>query len=139
MKLPFAGAKSRSPDDDLKSPLAGDSLPKALLKIGVAIAIPGGLYALLALVIAPLIVRWMLRRAEVARAAGDTDTALAYLNWSARLGRKSALVLARRADLHVERGDLAAAQVDVEKALAHNADHSLARQVHSAIRETQED
>jgi Flp pilus assembly protein TadD len=138
MKLPFAGRQSAEPHDDLKSPLAGDSLPKALVKIGVAIAVPGGLYALLALVIAPLIVRWMLRRAEAVRAKGDTETALAYLNWAARLARKSALVRARRAALHHERGDRAAARADIEQALKHNPDHPLALEVRRSLTAGQE-
>lgn len=135
MKLPFRLSQPRPADDDLKSPLAGDSLPKALLKIGVAIAIPGGLYALLALIIVPVIVRAMLRRAAHLAEADNHDTALAYLNWAARLGRKSALVHARRAEFHLGRGDRSAAQADVERALGFNAEHPLAQEVQAALAE----
>ena len=45
--------------DGLDSPLKGKSIPRIIVIVGVAIAIPGGVYVLAALVVLPL----MLRRA----------------------------------------------------------------------------
>jgi tetratricopeptide (TPR) repeat protein len=112
--------------DDLVSPLQGDSLLKIVVKVVVAIAIPGGLYVLAALVIAPVVARFFLKRADKRAAAGDLDKALASANRAAFIGRRSADVHARRAAIHLERADMDAALADAARALERNEEHALA-------------
>jgi tetratricopeptide (TPR) repeat protein len=123
--------------DDLVSPLQGDSLLKIAVKVAVAIAIPGGLYVLAALVIAPVVARFFLKRADKRAATGDLDKALASANRAAFIGRRSADVHARRAAIHLERADLDAALADAARALDRNEDHALAHFVRAAALDQQ--
>ena len=123
--------------DDLASPLKGDSILKIVVKVAVAIAIPGGLYVLAALVIAPVVARFFLRRADKRVAAGDLDKALASANRAAFIGRRSANVHARRAAIHLERSDLDAALADAGRALERNPENALAHYVQGAALDRQ--
>jgi tetratricopeptide (TPR) repeat protein len=123
--------------DDLASPLKGDSIFKIIVKVAVAIAIPGGLYVLAALVIAPVIARFFLKQADKRTVAGDLDKALANANRAAFIGRRSADVHARRAAIHLERADLAAALADAGRALERNEANALAHFVRAAALDRQ--
>jgi tetratricopeptide (TPR) repeat protein len=92
---------------------------------------------LAALVIAPVIARFFLKRADKRVAAGDLDKALASANRAAFIGRRSANVHARRAAIHLERADLDAALADAERALGRNEEHALAHFIRAAILDRQ--
>jgi tetratricopeptide (TPR) repeat protein len=104
-------------EEDLVSPLQGKSLPRVVVTIAVAIAVPGGLYLLAALVVLPLITRYLLRRAEKRKESGELKKALTNANRAVRLSRKSATALAHRGLVHIEAGDLDSALADAELAI----------------------
>jgi tetratricopeptide (TPR) repeat protein len=97
--------------------LQGKPLPRVLVTIGVAIAVPGGLYLLAALVLIPLVTRYMLRRADQRIDAGEMSKAMATANRAVTLSRKSATALAHRGLVHIQAGDLEAALADAEQAI----------------------
>jgi tetratricopeptide (TPR) repeat protein len=104
-------------EEDLVSPLQGKSLPRVVVTIAVAIAVPGGLYLLAALVVLPLITRYLLRRADKRKESGELKKALKTANRAVRLSRKSATALAHRGLVHIEAGDLDSALTDAELAI----------------------
>ena len=136
MNHPFT-RKESDPTDDLKSPLAESSIPSAIVKIVVAIAIPGGLYVLLALVVAPMVVRVLFRRAQKQQES-ETEKAERLLTWAIRLSRGSATALARRALFRIHSGRIDAALVDAEKALEKQPGHALAHYVRGVVFAEQE-
>lgn len=135
----FKRSKDAAPDllsgggDDLGSPLAGQPWHKVIIKIVVAIAIPGGVYVLAALVILPLIARLFLKRADKWREEGDAEKALKQAGRAVRFSRGSAGALIERASLHLAGGDLDAARADIERALKKQPDHEAALALRAEI------
>lgn len=103
--------------DGLTSPLEGKSLPRIVVIIAIAIAIPGGIYVLAVLVILPLIARFMLRRANKRAQAGNYERAINNATAAVRASRGSARALVQRGELYLKHGDLEAALADAEKAI----------------------
>lgn len=132
--MPLLGkpAPSSKPDD-LTSPLEGKSVPRILITIAVAIAVPGGLYLLAALVIAPVVVRHLLRKAQERADEGALEKALANANRAVKLSRGSASALAHRGLVHLERGDPRAALDDASQAIAKNEDVALSYYVRALV------
>ena len=122
-------------DDRPASPLRGLSAGKIALAIGTAIALPGGLYVLAALVIAPLIARRMLKRASERVGDGELKKALSSANRAVWVSRGNTSALAQRAAIQLERGELKAALEDAQRALKRNPDSVRARLVRALIYE----
>jgi tetratricopeptide (TPR) repeat protein len=110
-------AEALGAEDGLRSPLAGKGLIRALVIIGIAIALPGGLYVLLAMIIAPNIARHFLKRSEHHLTQNQLDAAIEDMTRAVRVSRRSPHTLERRAVLYLQKGDLSAALVDAEAAL----------------------
>jgi tetratricopeptide (TPR) repeat protein len=126
-------------DDDVVSPLKGKPLGTAITIIGVAVAIPGGLYVLLALVIAPLFIRGFLNTARRRREKGNLQDALDAATLAVRLKRKSATARAERALIYFELGQLDAAAADITHALERRPHLPLALYVAGRIAEAREE
>lgn len=126
-------------EDDLASPLQGKSLTRVVVTIAVAIAVPGGLYLLAALVVLPIITRALLRRAEKRRQAGELQKALADANRAVRLSRSSATALAHRGLAHIHTGDLGAALADAERAIERKPAVALPYYVRALVDDIRED
>ncbi|NDJ36647.1 MAG: hypothetical protein GYB64_18500 [Chloroflexi bacterium] len=126
-------------EDDIVSPLQGKSIPTALTIIGVAIAIPGGLYVLLALIAAPLFIRGFIRQAERALANDDHRRALELANLAVRLRGRSATARAQRALVYLAMGRHEDALADAQAALERRPHLPRARYVRAVIRDREGD
>ncbi len=126
-----------SSGDGMGSPLAGKSWWRVITTIVVAIAIPGGLYVLAALVILPLIAKFFIRRSNKRTAAGDEQKALANANRAVKLSRNSPAALIHRAELLLAQGDHKAALEDVQKSIKKKKKYAPAYYVRAKIAEAQ--
>lgn len=126
-----------SSDDGMGSPLAGKSWWRVIATIAIAIAIPGGLYVLAALVILPLIAKFFIRRSNRRTVAGDAQKALVNANRAVKLSRNSPAALIHRAEILLAQGDDKAALEDVEKAIKRKKKYAPAYYVRAKIAEAQ--
>lgn len=126
-------AHTSNPDDDAFSPLAGKSPLKVIITVVVAIAAPGGVAVLAALVIAPLIARRYLRRANKHATQGNRKRSVANANRAVWLSRNSAATVAQRAENHLQLGDLEAALDDVQRALRKDSQRALPYYVRASV------
>ena len=126
-----------SSHDGMGSPLAGKSWWQVITTIVIAIAIPGGLYVLAALVILPLIAKLFIRRSNRHTAVGEAEKALANANRAVKLSRNSPTALIHRAELLLAQGDGKAALEDVQKAIKRKKKYAPAYYVRAKIAEAQ--